>query len=148
MIKLSLGLGILMFYRAHKTGKLLVPTPGALAAQYRRQESSDNSSTSSAKEEDLPDTHTPSASTTGDHDSAALDLHPSTGDHDSHDLIAGEPSSSSGRGAPDLGGLGGDDGVVDAEGWQTFHYDGGLQEYVTWINQGRSMLHEPMFFSK
>ncbi|GAX81704.1 hypothetical protein CEUSTIGMA_g9132.t1 [Chlamydomonas eustigma] len=44
-------------------------------------------------------------------------------------------------------GLSGDVGV-DAEGWQTFHFDGGLHEYVTWINRGRSYLHEPLYFSK
>jgi DNA gyrase/topoisomerase IV subunit B len=33
-------------------------------------------------------------------------------------------------------------------GWQVFHYDGGLREYVEWLNSSRSELHEAIYVNK
>jgi hypothetical protein len=40
------------------------------------------------------------------------------------------------RAAPGGGGAGAE--------WQVYHYDGGLREYVTWLNSSREPLHEPI----
>ena len=32
--------------------------------------------------------------------------------------------------------------------WQTFHYSGGLREYVKWLNNERQAFHEPIVISR
>ena len=34
------------------------------------------------------------------------------------------------------------------EGWETFHYSGGLAEYVRYLNRDKEPIHEPFYFSK
>ncbi|KAI8112178.1 hypothetical protein M9434_003502 [Picochlorum sp. BPE23] len=36
----------------------------------------------------------------------------------------------------------------DADGWELFHFSGGLSEYVKHINRDRLSAHEPIFFSR
>jgi len=40
------------------------------------------------------------------------------------------------------------DGVVVADGWQVYHYRGGLQEFVAWMNQAKTALHAPIYLTK
>ena len=35
-----------------------------------------------------------------------------------------------------------------AQPWQTFHYSGGLLEYVKWLNNERQPFHEPIMISR
>lgn len=37
--------------------------------------------------------------------------------------------------------------VPDAS-WEVFHFDGGIMEYVLWMNEVKESLHEPIFLSK
>ncbi|KIZ02399.1 DNA gyrase subunit B [Monoraphidium neglectum] len=55
---------------------------------------------------------------------------------------AAEASNGNGTAAA-VGPLG---GAVDAEGWQVFHFEGGLQEYVQWLNRDKQTLHAPLSF--
>lgn len=32
--------------------------------------------------------------------------------------------------------------------WKEFHFDGGIQEFVAWINRSKTALHDPLFVSK
>ena len=32
--------------------------------------------------------------------------------------------------------------------WQVFHFEGGIKEYVLWMNEGKEALHEPIFLNK
>ena len=36
------------------------------------------------------------------------------------------------------------DGAVTEDGWEVFHFEGGLQEYVQWLNRERDALHAPI----
>eukprot|EP00891_Asterochloris_glomerata_P001635 jgi/Astpho2/1635/fgenesh1_pm.00030_%23_3_t len=36
------------------------------------------------------------------------------------------------------------DGAVTEDGWEVFHFEGGLQEYVQWLNRERDILHAPI----
>lgn len=38
--------------------------------------------------------------------------------------------------------------LVGEDGWETYHFSGGLAEYVKYINRDRQSLHEPIVFSK
>ncbi|KAI8466431.1 MAG: DNA topoisomerase [Monoraphidium minutum] len=51
-----------------------------------------------------------------------------------------------GGGGGVVGAGGGLKGGANAEGWQVFHFDGGLQEYVCWLNRDKQALHEPLSF--
>eukprot|EP00877_Chromochloris_zofingiensis_P005104 jgi/Chrzof1/14595/Cz09g08230.t1 len=54
-------------------------------------------------------------------------------------------SSSNGTGSSIGNGTGSSSARDD--GWQVFHYEGGLQEYVTWLNRDKHVLHEPIVFT-
>ena len=36
------------------------------------------------------------------------------------------------------------DGAITEDGWEVFHFEGGLQEYVQWLNRERDALHAPI----
>lgn len=36
----------------------------------------------------------------------------------------------------------------EANGWQTYHFEGGIKEYVLWMNEGKEALHDPIFLSR
>lgn len=38
--------------------------------------------------------------------------------------------------------------VVDSEGWQLFLFQGGLSQYVTWMNEGKMTLHDPIYITR
>jgi len=38
--------------------------------------------------------------------------------------------------------------TVDADGWETFHFAGGLQEYVLWLNRDKTPLHPAPFYAR
>jgi DNA gyrase subunit B len=38
--------------------------------------------------------------------------------------------------------------TIDAEGWETFHFAGGLEEYVRWLNRDKSPLHPRPFYAR
>ena len=38
--------------------------------------------------------------------------------------------------------------TFDAEGWETFHFAGGLEEYVLWLNRDKSPLHPRPFYAR
>ena len=39
--------------------------------------------------------------------------------------------------------------VADAAvGWQVFHYEGGIREFVLWMNEGKEAMHEPVYFTR
>lgn len=67
----------------------------------------------------------------------------------------GASISGSGDGAAGLASARGGSGVEqphasapDADGWQLFHFDGGLREFVGWMNEGKMQLHEPIYFER
>lgn len=35
-----------------------------------------------------------------------------------------------------------------AVGWQVFHYEGGIREFVSWMNEGKEAMHEPVYFTR
>jgi len=59
-----------------------------------------------------------------------------SGDEDEGASSGSRNGKVAGGGAIDMSSIGKDGGVVkgavDAEGWQVFHFEGGLQEYVQW----------------
>jgi len=72
--------------------------------------------------------------------------------------LPGAPSSSGGSSAaPPVKGRGPKSGAAAAGGlgpgassgsWQVFHYQGGIREYVLWLNEGKEALCEPVFFTR
>ena len=38
--------------------------------------------------------------------------------------------------------------TIDADGWETFHFAGGLEEYVRWLNRDKSPLHPKPFYAR
>ena len=38
--------------------------------------------------------------------------------------------------------------TIDADGWETFHFAGGLEEYVRWLNRDKSPLHPRPFYAR
>jgi DNA gyrase/topoisomerase IV subunit B len=38
--------------------------------------------------------------------------------------------------------------MVDSEGRQVFHYEGGLSQYVAWMNEGKTKLHDPIYITR
>ncbi|GBF92793.1 DNA gyrase subunit B [Raphidocelis subcapitata] len=70
---------------------------------------------------------------------------------DSDDGGGGGNGGGGGGGGIDLSAIGGDGqlraAAVDAEGWQVFHFDGGLREYVQWLNRDKQALHQPLSFT-
>ena len=38
--------------------------------------------------------------------------------------------------------------LVDADGWQTFHFEGGLSQFVAWTNEGKHPLHDPIVLER
>jgi len=38
--------------------------------------------------------------------------------------------------------------TFDADGWETFHFAGGLEEYVRWLNRDKSPLHPRPFYAR
>jgi DNA gyrase subunit B len=57
----------------------------------------------------------------------------------------GSSSGSNGSGAPAAAAAAA--GPV-REGWEIFHYSGGLAEYVRYLNRDKEPIHEPFYFSK
>lgn len=41
-----------------------------------------------------------------------------------------------------------DSHASESHPWQTFHYSGGLLEYVKWLNKERQPFHEPIMISR
>ena len=40
------------------------------------------------------------------------------------------------------------DGTDESDEWKSFHYEGGLREYVEWLNRDKEALHETIFASR
>lgn len=38
--------------------------------------------------------------------------------------------------------------TIEADGWETFHFAGGLEEYVRWLNRDKSPLHPRPFYAR
>ena len=38
--------------------------------------------------------------------------------------------------------------TVDSEGWQMFYFEGGLSQYVAWMNGGKTKLHDPIYITR
>uniref|UniRef100_A0A7R9Z5X7 DNA topoisomerase 2 n=1 Tax=Chlamydomonas euryale TaxID=1486919 RepID=A0A7R9Z5X7_9CHLO len=80
---------------------------------------------------------------------AAATAASATSSQDSED----DGSSGSGGGGGNGDGGNGDGGAhaavaPDASGWQLFQFQGGLSEFVRWMNAGRTELHAPIYFQR
>lgn len=40
------------------------------------------------------------------------------------------------------------DGKVENDEWMEFHYEGGLKEYVEWLNKDRTAMHAAIAFAR
>jgi len=70
-----------------------------------------------------------------------------------HFRVLGQKKSGAGAAAAAIGNSDGGvsmngNSALAIEGWETYHYSGGLVEYVRYLNRDKQPVHDPFFLSK